>query len=47
MPAFLLEPVSIDESNWKEELVGSEYLTEEEIDDAVEPQAEEYDPPRN
>ncbi len=47
VPAFLLEPVSIDESNWQEELVDSEYLTEEEIDDAVEPQAEEYDPPRN
>ena len=47
VPAYLLEPVGIDESNWQEELVDSEYLTVDEIDDATEPQAGEYDPPRN
>jgi putative multiple sugar transport system substrate-binding protein len=38
VPSYLLQPVSIDENNWEEELVGSEYLTLEEIDNAVEPQ---------
>lgn len=38
VPSFLLEPVSIDKNNWEEELIGSEYLTMEDIDNAVEPQ---------
>lgn len=38
VPAYLLRPVSIDEDNWEEELVGSQYLTVEDIDEAVEPQ---------
>ncbi len=38
VPAYLLQPVGIDENNWEEELVGSQYLTVEDIDNAVEPQ---------
>lgn len=38
VPAYLLQPVSIDKDNWEEELVGSEYLTVEDVDDATEPQ---------
>ncbi|GAB3223130.1 sugar ABC transporter substrate-binding protein [Glycomyces halotolerans] len=36
VPAQLLEPVSVDKSNWEEVLIESEYLTEEEIDQAEE-----------
>ena len=32
--SYLLEPVSVDASNWQEELIDSEYLTIEEIDAA-------------
>ncbi len=38
VPAYLLEPVSIDKDNWEEELVDSEYLTIEQVDEAEEPQ---------
>ncbi|WP_051325407.1 sugar-binding protein [Glycomyces tenuis] len=38
VPSYLLQPVNIDQSNWEEELVGSEYLTVEDVDNAVEPQ---------
>ncbi|MCH7232406.1 sugar-binding protein [Glycomyces sp. L485] len=34
VPAFLLEPVSVDRSNWEEVLIDSGYLAEETVDEA-------------
>lgn len=34
VPAYLLEPVSVDKSNWEELLIESEYLTEEDVNEA-------------
>lgn len=34
VPSYLLEPVQVNESNWEEILVESEYLTMEQIDEA-------------
>ena len=31
VPSFLLEPVSVDESNWEEVLISSGYYTEEQL----------------
>lgn len=31
VPSFLLEPVSVDASNWEEILIGSGYYTEEQL----------------
>jgi putative multiple sugar transport system substrate-binding protein len=31
VPSYLLEPVSVDASNWEEILIGSGYYTEDQI----------------
>lgn len=31
VPSFLLEPVSVDEANWEEVLIGSEYYSEDDL----------------
>ncbi|WP_100445643.1 substrate-binding domain-containing protein [Glycomyces xiaoerkulensis] len=36
VPSYLLEPVNVDASNWEEVLVESDYLSEDEIDEAEE-----------
>ncbi|WP_460497171.1 substrate-binding domain-containing protein [Glycomyces tarimensis] len=34
VPAYLLEPVAVDQSNWEEVLIESDYLTMEDVDEA-------------